>query len=115
MWCHGDLHPGNYLVDEQGDLAGVIDFGDLTRGDPAVDCATAWLSFTSAGRATFFEAYCQARGLDDDARAALISRSRGWAVAAFIAPLLTSPLASEQYRALGRYGLSQVLLDDSLT
>jgi aminoglycoside phosphotransferase (APT) family kinase protein len=43
-WVHGDLHGGNILVMD-GWLTGVIDFGDLTRGDPATDFAVAWLLF----------------------------------------------------------------------
>jgi aminoglycoside phosphotransferase (APT) family kinase protein len=31
VWIHGDLHPGNLIV-EDGRLSGVIDFGDLTSG-----------------------------------------------------------------------------------
>ncbi|MET4146732.1 phosphotransferase [Arthrobacter sp. UYCo732] len=36
----GDLHPGNILLGAGGSLAGVIDFGDVGAGDPAVDLAT---------------------------------------------------------------------------
>lgn len=43
-WLHGDLHGGNILALD-GWLSGVIDFGDLTRGDPATDYACAWLLF----------------------------------------------------------------------
>jgi aminoglycoside phosphotransferase (APT) family kinase protein len=38
LWLHGDLHPGNLLIGD-GRLTGVIDFGDLTSGDPATDLA----------------------------------------------------------------------------
>ena len=46
-WLHGDLHGGNILALD-GWLSGVIDFGDLTRGDPAGDYAVAWLLFDEA-------------------------------------------------------------------
>ena len=36
LWLHGDLHPANLLV-RDGRIGGVIDFGDLTAGDPATD------------------------------------------------------------------------------
>jgi aminoglycoside phosphotransferase (APT) family kinase protein len=45
LWLHGDLHPANLLV-SRGRITGVIDFGDITSGDPAgpvggVDAASA--------------------------------------------------------------------------
>lgn len=44
LWVHGDLHSLNVLV-EGGALAAVIDWGDVTAGDPACDLAIAWLGF----------------------------------------------------------------------
>ena len=38
---HGDLHPANVLVND-GQVSGVIDFGDITAGDPASDLSVAW-------------------------------------------------------------------------
>ena len=32
MMLHGDLHPGNVLLADDGSLAGVIDFGDVGQG-----------------------------------------------------------------------------------
>src|SRR5699024_11144816 len=29
VWLHGDLHPHNLVVDDDGALAAVVDFGDL--------------------------------------------------------------------------------------
>jgi aminoglycoside phosphotransferase (APT) family kinase protein len=49
LWLHGDLHPSNLLT-YRGRLSGVIDFGDLTRGDPATDLAVAWMLFGKADR-----------------------------------------------------------------
>lgn len=40
VWLHGDLHPAHVVVSD-GALAGVIDFGDMCAGDPAVDLAAA--------------------------------------------------------------------------
>jgi Phosphotransferase enzyme family len=37
VWVHGDLHPANILV-HHGGLSGVLDFGDLTAGDPLAGC-----------------------------------------------------------------------------
>ena len=47
---HGDLHPGNILLETDGSLAGVIDFGDVGAGDPAVDLAAGWLMFDAGAR-----------------------------------------------------------------
>ena len=49
-WIHGDLHAANVLV-HRGELAAVIDFGDLCAGDPATDLGIAWMLFDEAGRA----------------------------------------------------------------
>jgi aminoglycoside phosphotransferase (APT) family kinase protein len=49
LWLHGDLHPSNLLT-HSGRLAAVLDFGDLTAGDPATDLAVAWLLFDGAER-----------------------------------------------------------------
>ncbi len=49
---HGDLHPGNILATPAG-ISGIIDFGDVTAGDPATDLAVAWALFDDVERAAF--------------------------------------------------------------
>ena len=61
VWVHGDVSPGNLLV-ECGCLSAVIDFGGLAVGDPACDLAIAWTMFDEKGRAVFRREL----GLDDD-------------------------------------------------
>src|SRR3954470_2197755 len=39
---HGDLHFRHLLVDDHGALSGVIDWGDVFRGDPAIDLTLLW-------------------------------------------------------------------------
>ncbi|MFG1912701.1 aminoglycoside phosphotransferase family protein [Kribbella sp. NPDC048928] len=56
VWLHSDLHPANVVVAD-GTLAGVIDFGDLSNGDPATDLSAAWLLLPDGGADRFFEAY----------------------------------------------------------
>lgn len=75
LWLHGDLHPAN-LIHEGGALAGVIDFGDLTAGDPATDVATAWLTLDRAGRRAFFDTFEPAYDVDEP----LLERAQGWAL-----------------------------------
>jgi len=55
VWLHGDLHPGNIVVADDGTLAAVVDFGDLCSGDPAVDLAVAWYLFDPLARERFVE------------------------------------------------------------
>jgi aminoglycoside phosphotransferase (APT) family kinase protein len=70
-WLHGDLHPKNVLV-RDGTLAGLIDWGDVTAGDPATDLACAWMLFDAYGRSAFLEAYGPSEGEH--------ARALGWAV-----------------------------------
>ncbi|MEM9174558.1 MAG: aminoglycoside phosphotransferase family protein [Myxococcota bacterium] len=44
VWLHGDLHGRNVLV-RDGRVAAVIDWGDVTSGDPACDLAALWMLF----------------------------------------------------------------------
>ena len=55
-WVHGDLYPKHLLLDEAQRLSGIIDWGDLRRGDRAIDLAIAYGLFAPPARARFFEA-----------------------------------------------------------
>jgi aminoglycoside phosphotransferase (APT) family kinase protein len=79
VWVHGDLSDGNLLV-RDGRLTGVIDWGGLTAGDPAVELVVAWNLFDRQARA----AYRDALGPVD---AATWLRGRAWAVSAAIMAL----------------------------
>ena len=52
VWFHGDLLPGNLLVN-QGHLSAVIDFSGLGVGDPACDLMIAWGLFRGESREVF--------------------------------------------------------------
>lgn len=54
---HGDLYARHLLVDEAGGLAGVIDWGDIHLGDPALDLAAAKLVLPAALHDTFLAEY----------------------------------------------------------
>jgi aminoglycoside phosphotransferase (APT) family kinase protein len=77
-WLHGDLHPANILVND-GQVSGVIDFGDITAGDPASDLAVAWMLLPPGCHASFWSAY-QAAGGGGRVNDALRARARGWAL-----------------------------------
>ena len=103
MWVHGDLHPGNLVVD-RARLTGVLDFGDLTGGDPATDLAIAWMLFDPEARAAM------RTGLDVDD--ATWGRARGWALAHSMAVLAHS--ADDPAMAvMARRTLAPVLADRS--
>ncbi len=75
-WLHGDLHPLNILVND-GQVSAVIDFGDITAGDPASDLSVAWMLLPADAQPGFWRAYQEAGGRGDDA---LRARARGWAL-----------------------------------
>jgi aminoglycoside phosphotransferase (APT) family kinase protein len=102
VWLHGDLYPFNLIVDG-GRLAAVIDFGDVTAGDPATDLASAWLTFGQEARRTF-----RASVTTDDAT---WMRARGWAIAMATALVV----ASDDHPAMHAVGVRALdaVLDDS--
>lgn len=107
LWLHGDPHPANLLLHAGGGqprLAAVLDFGDLTGGDPASDIAAAWLVFDESARAVFRE---HLTGLDP----ATWLRARGWALNIGTAIAVSSD-DSPQMAAIGAHALEQVLLAD---
>ena len=100
---HGDPHPLNMVV-HRGHLAAVIDFGDLTAGDPASDLATAWQTFSWEGRAEFVVRYTRLAGPDE----ALWQRARGWAVL-YTANSLDLSAGSADFTAIAEHTITQVL------
>lgn len=54
---HGDLHFKNMLVNEDGIVSGIIDWGDLSVGHPACDLSVAYSFLPPYARAKFFETY----------------------------------------------------------
>lgn len=102
-WLHGDLHPGNLLVGPGGALAGVLDFGDMTAGDPATDLAVAWMIFDAPTRAEFAGRLRAGGHLDE----ATWRRARGWALAF---GLLLAGLGDDaEYAAVGHRTLAGLL------
>ncbi|GHD07909.1 aminoglycoside phosphotransferase family protein [Zhihengliuella salsuginis] len=107
LWLHGDPHPHNVVFGPDGTLAAVVDFGDLTSGDPAGDLGMAWLHFTPAGRAEFRSAYDDAAGVAPEAADALWRRARGWGVHYALIAILQDP--SEPLHGVGRHAVATLL------
>ncbi|MET1249109.1 phosphotransferase [Sporolactobacillus sp. STCC-11] len=54
---HGDLHIRNIVSDQRHKVSGVIDWGDVHIGDPAVDLSIVYSFLPSSARAEFFSVY----------------------------------------------------------
>jgi len=103
VWIHGDLHPGNLLVCH-GRLSAVIDFGDLTAGDPATDLSVLWMLPAPVRSTGFAAARSELGDLDEDAW----TRARGWALALGLA-FLANSRGDEPMAALGRRTVTAAL------
>ena len=101
VWLHGDLHPGNLIADGS-QLVAIIDFGDVTAGDPAYDLAVAWLAFDASGRAAFVHA------LRDQYDAGDWTRAHGWAAAVTLM-LLDQSDDNPEYARLGAESLAELM------
>ncbi len=71
VWVHGDVAAGNLLV-ANGQLCGVIDFGQLTIGDPACDLVIAWTFLDQPSRQRLRETL--------NVSQSLWNRGKGWAL-----------------------------------
>ncbi len=96
VWVHGDISLGNLLL-QNGQLYAVIDFGQLTAGDPACDLVIAWTLFEGKSR----EIFQKILALD----AGTWARARAWAFwkAAIVATGLAATNAidwSEPWRVI---------------
>ncbi|MCA9752257.1 MAG: phosphotransferase [Gemmatimonadetes bacterium] len=75
--CHGDFGLRHVLVDDDGEPMGVVDWGDVHVGDPAVDLAVAW-SFPERLRDRFWSAYGP---IDAERHRLVLVRAIGYAAA----------------------------------
>lgn len=57
VFLHGDLHFKNMLVDKEGKLSGIIDWGDMNIGHPACDLNVAYSYLPPEERKAFFKEY----------------------------------------------------------
>ncbi len=93
---HGDLHPGN-IIAKNGEIEAIIDWGDITKGDPATDLACLWMMIEDPDlRACSFNKY--------GASEATVLRSKGWAIFYGITFLNTGA----EYAAAGKHILNNI-------
>ena len=92
-WIHGDMHPRNIIV-KNGKIKAVIDWGDLTAGDPATDLSSLWMLFE---KDVAFDA-AKKYGASDD----LIKRAKGWAVFFGTILLDTGLVSSPRHAKIGQ-------------
>ncbi|GAB3695418.1 aminoglycoside phosphotransferase family protein [Nocardiopsis oceani] len=112
LWLHGDLHPANILVSTDTRtraegrlaLAAVLDFGDLTSGDPASDLAVAWLTFNTEDRARLRSDLDHLTGIDEHTW----HRARAWAIL-YAALLAISADEHPLLGAIGEHTVTQLL------
>lgn len=105
VWLHSDLQPGNLLL--TGDrLTGVIDFGCLGAGDPAVDLIPAWYVLPAAARTVFRDAV----GAGDAAWV----RGRGWALSIALTELRFYRTASPRMAAIAAHVIGEITAEYGL-
>jgi aminoglycoside phosphotransferase (APT) family kinase protein len=101
-WLHGDLHPRNVLV-ERGSITGIIDWGDLTAGDPATDLGSIWMLWEDPrARHAAIEAYGRISE-------ATLQRAKGWAVLFGVFLLDTGLTDHPRHAEIGARTLRRVL------
>jgi len=94
VWLHGDLHAANILA-KDGALVGIIDWGLLGIGDPAVDLMPAWSLMDQPARTLF-------RGITG-ADEMTWQRGKGWS-------LSVATIAYAYYRDRPDYWLDEISL-----
>ncbi len=61
---HGDLHFKNMVVNPQGILSGIIDWGDVHLGHRAIDLNSVYSFLSPLGRETFFREYGEVSSIE---------------------------------------------------
>jgi aminoglycoside phosphotransferase (APT) family kinase protein len=112
VWLHGDPHPANILVHHDR-ISAVIDFGDITAGDPATDLSVAWMLLPAECHAAFRQAYRAAgqhTGHGHAASDTTWARARGWALGLSVM-MLANSADNPQIADIGRRTLGAVLAE----
>jgi len=101
-WIHTDLHPGNLLT-LRGRLSGVLDWGGLAVGDPAVDLIVAWNLLGGEARRRFRAEINVERGMWE--------RGRAWALSIGLVALPYYEYSNPVLAEVSKYQIRQVLED----
>lgn len=102
LWIHGDLAPGNLLL-QDGQLVAVIDFGCLGVGDPACDLIVAWNLLPADAR--------RALRAELDVDDATWARGRAWALSVALIQLPYYTNTNPELAANARHVIGEVLAD----
>jgi len=103
-WLHGDLHPRNIIV-ENGAIAGIIDWGDITSGDIATDLASIWMLF--GDRHTRDQAISEYSNVSE----ATLQRAKGWTILFGVVLLDTGLVDNPRHAVMGKRTLRRVSED----
>ena len=93
-WVHGDLHPRN-VITVDGRLRGVIDWGDVTVGDPSVDLSSVWMLFEPTAHERIWEAY-------ENVTPHRVARARAWAAYFAVVLIDAGRVDDAGFESLGR-------------
>ena len=100
-WLHGDPHPRNVVVNA-GKLVAFIDWGDMTRGDPAGDLGAIWMLLADRrARQTAMTTY--------GASEATWDRARGWAFVYGVTLLATGLVDDPRMATIAERTLANLL------
>ena len=113
VWLHGDPHPRN-AVGRGGRLVAVLDWGDVTAGDPASDLASLWmLAHNREDRQDALDRYLrtQQAGFKPGELPSLVVRAQGWALAYGVIHLATGLVNQPAHAAIGWSTLRNLRVD----
>ncbi|MEU8307864.1 phosphotransferase [Actinomadura sp. NPDC048955] len=98
---HGDLHVRHLLLTPGGRAAGVIDWGDVCLGAPAVDLSLAYAGFEGAAREAFLAEYGPVPG-EQEAAARTLALNLSATLAEYAASTGREALLAETIAGIGR-------------
>jgi aminoglycoside phosphotransferase (APT) family kinase protein len=105
VWIHADLHPFN-VISLDGQFGGIIDWSDISRGDPAVDLGYLQLLLPATAMPAAYDGY---GGVDE----ATVARARGISLvkAATLAVVEKEVVAAVGWQTLVELGVAHPASD----